>query len=812
MPENRINPHRQPAETHRYRSPHVGIVKENSDAQRMGRILVHIPDLGGDPAIKSSWFQVRYMSPFAGATPIEDSTEGSEDWNTTQSAYGMWFPVPDLENHVVIMFLNGDATKGFYIGGFYQQYMNNSVPGLPGEKKVFDYISKTNTGQAAEDAEPQKINYAPTTEYNKKYSNAADKNLNPEDPPRPPHVPLLLGLSKQGLTGDYTRGINTSSARRTQMSRSYGFLTPRGTQIVYDDGYLDEELNNSNTGDVYASQLQAATKNPATRLPNPANSSETRKDEYIRFRTRSGAGITINETHGYIYLISKDGNNWVEMANDGHIDVYAKDDISVHSEQSINLHAEKDINIEAGRNINIKSNGQHVEDKTYGTGNIYLETGPSNPGTTPASEPGKTPDSILHSNIHMTSHNNTFHHVGNNHHIVVDNNALTHIRGNFDEYIGANLKRTIAKNYDVYAVGNVKETSGATWNVYAAEDYTEDTGAKVYMNCGKISLASFADTATDATLPKVYDLVDKEQKNKPNDIGTLNIDVESGITDRVPEHEPWSGHREKAFLTDKKIKAAPSMSATSIEEYDKEAEQPPGVKPPNPAVPVAVPPGTPKIAPVSAALREKPLDTSNKQLPTNRQVSEEGVLALLSEEGFRANQYSDGGKQSIGYGHQITGEESAEWKAKIDRGLTEEEAYSLFLEDIAKNEKDIRERFPNKEMTQGEFDALTSLSYNIGTSGIGDMLTSAVKTGDPYEIADVMLLYNHSGDTVVPGLTRRRTAEASVLITGEYPEVMSRAEHKAEEVKRLADILKSPGDTTPTQLAQAEGALAIMTA
>lgn len=47
---------------------YVGIVKDNSDAHRMGRLRVWIPEFGGAPGDPASWVTVSYASPFAGAT------------------------------------------------------------------------------------------------------------------------------------------------------------------------------------------------------------------------------------------------------------------------------------------------------------------------------------------------------------------------------------------------------------------------------------------------------------------------------------------------------------------------------------------------------------------------------------------------------------------------------------------------------------------------------------------------------------------------------------------------------------------------
>jgi len=49
--------------------PYIGLVKNNMDASRSGSVSVWIPELGGKEEDEASWRNVRYCSPFFGATP-----------------------------------------------------------------------------------------------------------------------------------------------------------------------------------------------------------------------------------------------------------------------------------------------------------------------------------------------------------------------------------------------------------------------------------------------------------------------------------------------------------------------------------------------------------------------------------------------------------------------------------------------------------------------------------------------------------------------------------------------------------------------
>ena len=286
---------------------YVGFVKGNKDVQMMGRLQVCIPDLGGDPNDATTWHVVSYASPFAGATDIETTTAGTAMANT-QLAYGWWAVPPDINNQVLVCFANGDPGHGYWFACIFQQFMNHMVPGIA-------------AGQSTTAADMQN-GIPPVCEYNKRDPTQSANYWNPQ---RPTFTPLKKGFDNQGLGKDAERGPGTTSARREAPSLVFGFNSPRGNTIHIDD--------------------------------NPQN-------EFIRLRTRSGAQILIHETTGYIYMISREGNSWMEISDIG-IDMYSKRSISLRAEENINMHADSCVIMHGvgavhttGGNISRSSKGQ----------------------------------------------------------------------------------------------------------------------------------------------------------------------------------------------------------------------------------------------------------------------------------------------------------------------------------------------------------------------------------------------------------------------------------------------------------------------
>lgn len=283
-----------------YGTVYVGIVKENKDVYKMGRISVYIPELEGNPDDRNSWHICTYVSPFAGATNPNNLRREGKTEDKTQSSYGFWMPHVDIGNEVLVAFANGAANRGMWLGCLFPQNMNFMVPGT----------ASCTSHQGKFNNEVPK----PVAEYNKKDLDQIVSNV-----ARPNNRKLTDGLAKQGLWKDTARGVTDASARRESPSDVFGWRTRKGFQQYVDEG--DE-------------------------------------NQYMRFRTPSGAQIIINETYGFIYIINRDGSAWVELQEDGHIDVYSKLSVNIHSEKDINLRADRDINIESGRNTNIKAVGE----------------------------------------------------------------------------------------------------------------------------------------------------------------------------------------------------------------------------------------------------------------------------------------------------------------------------------------------------------------------------------------------------------------------------------------------------------------------
>lgn len=126
-------------------------------------------------------------------------------------------------------------------------------------------------------------------------------------------------------------------------------------------------------------------------------------------------------------------------------------------------------------------------------------------------------------------------------------------------------------------------------------------------------------------------------------------------------------------------------------------------------------------------------------------------------EGCRLTAYRcPAGVLTIGYGH--TGPDVTPGKC-----ITQAEADALFEADIKKFADSVAAKLRGAKINNNQFDALVSLAYNIG---IGAFQKSALLKRVMVNPADAAIKaefakWVHGGGKVLPGLVRRRTAEAN---------------------------------------------------
>lgn len=145
------------------------------------------------------------------------------------------------------------------------------------------------------------------------------------------------------------------------------------------------------------------------------------------------------------------------------------------------------------------------------------------------------------------------------------------------------------------------------------------------------------------------------------------------------------------------------------------------------------------------------------------QTSDKGIALIKQFEGCKLKAYQDSvGVWTIGYG----------WTQPVDgkpirAGMTikQETAERLLKTGLVSYESDVS-RLVKVGLTQGQFDALVSFTYNLGTRSLStSTLLRKLNAGDYAGAADEFLRWNKAGGKVLNGLTRRREAERALFLS-----------------------------------------------
>jgi len=141
-------------------------------------------------------------------------------------------------------------------------------------------------------------------------------------------------------------------------------------------------------------------------------------------------------------------------------------------------------------------------------------------------------------------------------------------------------------------------------------------------------------------------------------------------------------------------------------------------------------------------------------------MSQSGLDNLLKKfEGCKLKAYRcPAGILTIGYGHT-----SAAGAPEVKEGMTitQDEAESILKNDLVKYEQPVA-AMVKVDLEQNQFDVLVDFAYNAGVGALKtSTLLKKVNAGDFDAVPDELMKWTKGGGKVLPGLVRRRQAEAA---------------------------------------------------
>jgi hypothetical protein len=518
--------------------PYLAKIVSHLDPYYMGTLEVQLMhESGNDTDASGQLHQVKYLSPFLGQSSIRHIDDGEEDYNNTQKSYGMWMIPPDVGGIVVVLFIDGDPRKGYWIGCAQDQFMNFMMPG---------YAATSFATSKATDKDR-----VPVAEYNK------IKNDSSVDPTkfRKPATPFEGALDTQGLLEDDIRGITTSSARREIPSAVFGISTPGpvdkqgkrgkigkkespidqayvsrlgGSSFVMDDGD-DKFIRKTTASDgppEYASVEQGETD----------GKKEIPHNELIRIRTRTGHQILLHNSEDLIYIGNAKGTAWIELTSDGKMDIYTEDSITMHTKTDFNVLADRDITLEAKRNFNLKVGGEmQTEVKkdqvliVDGKQKVHIKK------DIDITYGAKLTKRII-GDINVQQDANYKNLTKGNTDFITNGNTKSLVKGTGDFSINGTTKLKVGGSFNLLTSGSNNFTAGGSTNIKSGGSHIESAGV-IHMNGPGAATAASAAAPAEATKAILPPLL--KVNILPNEIGESTID---SILRRVPTHEPWPHH------------------------------------------------------------------------------------------------------------------------------------------------------------------------------------------------------------------------------------------------------------------------------
>lgn len=349
--------------------PFIGIIKNNIDPTRAGRLQVWIPDLGSQEDDPQGWRTVGYASPFQGTTYQPNASKNNK-FTEVQHSYGMWAVVPDIGNQVICTFIAGDPNRGYWFACINPNLGHYMVPALGSSPQ----IDNSNTSAELQPKYDAKNSVWPVAEFNENVESNITAGWTTND--KPVHEFQANVLIEQGLDRDGVRGAIGSSSQRESPSTVFGISTP------------GRPLNDPMDNPEYQTKLKAGTLTEADYAIRGRKGGHTfvlddgdqqGTDQLVRLRSAGGHQILMNDTERVMYIANSDGSCWMEFTGGGHINVYSSAGINYRTDGEINFHADADINIQSGGSIKMKAETSialQTKDLTFkGTGSIGMQAG-----------------------------------------------------------------------------------------------------------------------------------------------------------------------------------------------------------------------------------------------------------------------------------------------------------------------------------------------------------------------------------------------------------------------------------------------------
>ncbi len=454
----------------------VGTVVDTNDPQQMGRVralCLALNDIEDAVITDIPW--TSYASPFGGT--VQAGTRGvNDDEITGPTAYGMW-AIPKIGSQVLVMCLDGNPQTRIWVGCLHTQLATHTMP-----HGRFSYKTDTNLPTEEKPAGPvstfENIIEPLHTNLRAAFDSSTSEGFSGKENFEFQSRGADFQVSGMGLEqSDST----FSQVEDDQDEDTTGSLSKTDPAIKSRQGYQTSRI----APDQFTELTPRNLDNTVTSIVSPgfhALSMDDRGENCrIRVRTTGGHQIIFDDTNERIYLSTAAGKNWIEMDQQGNIDIYTSGKISAHAAHDINFTSDRSIRMYGKAGVHIKSD---QEVRITAKNDISLNTSAS---------------------LRTKSADNT----------LIESIKDIHLKATED------LAATAGSNIDVLS-GSVLKLDGSSTHLKASGGILEISASGVTnINGSTVNLAA-GGSATEA------DEADPSEA------------ADAFFTNRIPEHEPWA--------------------------------------------------------------------------------------------------------------------------------------------------------------------------------------------------------------------------------------------------------------------------------
>lgn len=341
----------------------MGIVADTNDPQQMGRARVVCQRWGDNfdaPIETIPW--ALYAAPFGGQVQVGTRGPGI-DSVAGGTGYGMW-AVPVVGAQVLVMCIDSDPNQRVYIGSVYDQFTPHTMP-----HGRFMYDDHPNLDNTLTPSGPYSSTEKPIEPLNTNLKQAFGNKANPNYEWRNRGADYqAAALDVANLDATYSSVADDKDVAKDGWKSTQGYQTDRQDPSA---PTIDTSRN--------LSPMVYSFTSPGFHAFSMDDRMENCR---VRIRTTSGHQIIMDDTNERIYIATARGQNWIEMDQNGNVDVYSANKVNFSAEKGFNfttdqdfrVYATKGIHLYAGENVNVQA-GSDVSVKT--AKNMRIETGAS---------------------------------------------------------------------------------------------------------------------------------------------------------------------------------------------------------------------------------------------------------------------------------------------------------------------------------------------------------------------------------------------------------------------------------------------------